>query len=330
VPLSHQVAGASQSNIVTLTPMRIFIATSILLFSTITADAGAPVAPDIFAPGVISGPANDGSPTFSPDGNTLFFTRSTATWSVIVESHRTKGVWSEPVVAPFSGEWPDSSPGFAPDGTFVVFVSTRRNDPKLKVGAATSNLYKAVRTASGWGKPERLPDAVNIGPSIWKPSIATDGTIYFVAIDAKGGKRLWSAARKADSYQTAQPLPFSDGTLGDVDPEIAPDGSFLVFCSSGRTKDDPKDHLFLVRKNADGAWGPVTPIHYVGDDGSSTDQEPHLGSDHKTLYFASDRGIAVHFPRTHDQAVADLKRLDAWDNSNLNVWFMPITPWLAG
>jgi hypothetical protein len=310
--------------------MRIFIATSILLFATITADAGAPVAPDIFAPGVISGPANDGSPTFSPDGNTLLFTRSTATWSVILESHRAKGVWSEPVVAAFSGEWPDSSPGFAPDGTFVVFVSTRRTDPKLEVGPATSNLYKAVRTTSGWGKPERLPDAVNIGPSIWKPSIATDGTIYFVAIDAKGGKRLWSAARKADTYQTAQPLPFSDGTLGDVDPEIAPDGSFLVFCSSGRTKADPKDHLFLVRKNADGAWGPVTAMHYVGDDGSSTDQEPHLGSDHKTLYFASDRGIAVHFPRTHDQAVADLKRLDAWDNSNLNVWFMPITPWLAG
>ena len=306
--------------------MRIVIATSIVLFAALTAEAGAPVAPDIFAPGVISGPANDGSPTFSPDGNTLLFTRSTAAWSVILESHRAKGAWSTPVVAGFSGEWPDSSPGFAPDGTYVVFVSTRRP----KAGPATSNLYKAARTANGWGTPERLPDAVNLGPSIWKPSIATDGTIYFVAIDAKGGKRLWSAARKADTYDKAQPLPFSDGTLGDVDPEIAPDGSFLVFCSSGRTKADPKDHLFLVRRTADGTWGAVTPIHYVGDDGASTDQEPHLGSDHKTLYFASDRAIAVHFPRTHDQAVADTKRLDAWDNSNLNVWFMPITPWLAG
>ena len=28
--------------------------------------------PQIFAPGVISGPGNDGSPTFSPDGHTLF------------------------------------------------------------------------------------------------------------------------------------------------------------------------------------------------------------------------------------------------------------------
>ncbi len=291
------------------------------------ADAGAPVAPDLFAPGVISGPANDGSPTFSADGNTLLFTRSTARWSVILESHRVKGVWSEPVLAAFSGEWPDSSPGFAPDGSYVVFVSSRRIDPKLKVGPATSNLYKSTRTADGWSKPERLPETVNIGPSIWKPSIAADGTIYFVAIDAKGGKRLYAAARRGDAYLPAAPLSFSDGTLGDVDPEIAPDGSFLVFSSSGRTKDDPKDHLFLVRKGKDGAWGKVTPIHYAGDDGSSTDQEPHL--DHRTLYFASDRGITVHFPRSHDDAIKDVKRLDAWDNSNLNVWSMPITPWLA-
>ena len=33
-------------------------------------------APKLFAPGVISGPADDLSPAFSPDGNSLFFTRS--------------------------------------------------------------------------------------------------------------------------------------------------------------------------------------------------------------------------------------------------------------
>jgi WD40-like Beta Propeller Repeat len=57
----------------------------------------------LFAPGMISWPANDGSPTFSPDGKRLFFTRYAAHWSVILESHLGDGVWSEPVVAPFSG-----------------------------------------------------------------------------------------------------------------------------------------------------------------------------------------------------------------------------------
>src|SRR5271156_3106479 len=66
--------------------------------------------PQIFAPGIISGPANDGSPTFSSDGNTLYFTRSTANWTVILESHKVNGQWTKPVLASFSGEWSDSSP----------------------------------------------------------------------------------------------------------------------------------------------------------------------------------------------------------------------------
>jgi WD40-like Beta Propeller Repeat len=299
------------------------------------AASGAEVSPELFAPGVISGPANDGSPTFTPDGNTLFFTRSTAAWGVILESHRSNGVWSEPEVAPFSGEWSDSSPGMAPDGSYLVFVSLR---PKV-VGAnpngsqnkiMTANLYRVNREGTGWSKPVPLPEAVNIGPSIWKPSMSLDGTIYFVFIDDKGRKRLYSSQNKNGEYQQAQPLSFSDGEASDVDPEIAPDGSFLVFCSSGRRKGDPKDHLFIVRrKGAD--WGEIVPIRYAGDTaaGSSVDDEPHLGPDHRTLYFSSDRGVPVKFPRTPEQARADLKRLESWDNSNSNVWFMPINPWLG-
>lgn len=41
------------------------------------------------------------------------------------------------------------------------------------------------------------------------------------------------------------------------------------------------------------------------------------------------RGIHVEFPRTHAQAVADLQRLDAWDNSNSNVWSLPIATWVS-
>src|SRR6202046_1057140 len=89
----------------------------------------APPTPQIFAPGVVSGPANDGSPAFSPDSNTIFFTRSTANWGVIVESHNIQGDWSRPMLAPFSGEWPDSSPAMSPDGSYLVFESNRPATP---------------------------------------------------------------------------------------------------------------------------------------------------------------------------------------------------------
>jgi Tol biopolymer transport system component len=306
---------------------------SFLLGHQVCSRASEPAAmpsPEIFAPGVVSGPANDGSPTFTPDGNTLCFTRSSANWSIIVESHRDGGHWSKPSMATFSGEWPDSSPGFSPDGSYLVYVSLR--PPSIgdtKSGDAVANLWRVDRVGSGWGAPSRLPAAVNIGDSIWKPSMASDGTIYFVSIDHKGGKRLFCSRFVAGTYQMAQPLPFSDGTLADVDPEISPDGSFLVFCSSGRTPNCAKDRLFIVLRKGS-SWGPVTAIHYSGDKilGFSDDQEPHLGPDRRTLYFSSDRSVPVKFPRSPADARRDLERLESWDNSNSNVWSVALTPWL--
>jgi Tol biopolymer transport system component len=278
------------------------------------ARAEAPPVPQLFSPGVISSPANDGSPTFTPDGNTLLFTRSAATWSAILESHRTGNVWSEPQLAAFSGEWPDSSPAISPDGKFAVFVSIREH---------MAQLYRVDRAANGtWSTPAKLPSTINIGPAIWKPSVAADGTIYFVSIDKDGHKRLYSAAKTKTGYAQAQPLPFSDGSKLDVDPEIAPDGSFLVFCSAGRIAGNQRDQLFIARKTKTG-WSEPASIHYAGD-GGSTDDEPHLGADRRTLYFSSDRAGAVAFPRSHDQAARDVQRLEQWDNSNSNVWTIPL------
>lgn len=290
--------------------------------------------PQIFAPGVISSPANDGSPTFSPDGNTLFFTRSAANWTVILESHKTGGQWSKPTLAPFSGEWPDSSPALSPDGTFLVFQSTRpatpltvKPAPGQPIPGIVSNLWRVDRTATGWTAPVRLPDAVNIGPAIWKPSIALNGNLYFTVID-KGHKRIYLSTFENGAYQTAQPLPFSDGTTGDVDPEIAPDESFLIFCADARLKGDTKDHLYIVAKQGDG-WGTPVAIRYEGDSryGFSVDQEPRLGAG--TIYFNSDRAEVVHFPRTQEQAARDVDRLNEWDNSNSNIWTLPLAPYLA-
>lgn len=72
-------------------------------------------APAIFAPGVISGPGNDGTPTFSPDGRTLYFYRygTSPDSAVIFESHRTSAGWSKPVAAPFSGPSSDRQPALA-------------------------------------------------------------------------------------------------------------------------------------------------------------------------------------------------------------------------
>jgi Tol biopolymer transport system component len=281
-------------------------------------------APEVFAPGVISGPGNDGAPTFSPDGNTLFFTRTAAHWSVILESHKVNGKWLEPTVAPFSGEWPDASPAMAPDGSFVIFVSVR---PDAQTGKSASHIGRSNRAGSGWSTPTELPAAVNFCGNIFRPSVAADGSVYLTAIETGKNLRLYRSSYENRSYRTAEPLSFSDGSFEkDVDPEIAPDQSFVIFASKGRTPEETAhEHLFIVRKEA-GNWGKVTRIRYAGDDanGSSDDNDPRLSPDRKTIYFNSDRSIPVQFPRTKQQAIQDLKRMNQWDNSNSNVWMIPL------
>ena len=218
--------------------------------------------------------------------------------------------WSEPHIAPFSGQWNDWAPEFAPDGSYVVFVSVR---PETH-----ANLWRSDRTAGGWSAPVRLPDAVNIGPSVWKPSMAADGSIYFVSIDAKGGKRLYCSRYKDGRVSTrAAAFVQRRERHGDVDPEVAPDESFMIFASDGRVPGDTKDHLFIAF-NRGGVWQTPEPIRYAGDDagGYSADNEPHLSHDLHTLYFSSDRVTRVHFPRTPEQAQQDLERLNSWDNTN--------------
>lgn len=283
--------------------------------------------PEIFAPGVISGSANDGSPTFSPDGKSLFFTRSTAHWSVILESHKEGGSWSKPQVASFSGEWSDSSPAVSPDGKYVIFVSVRSAATSTKEQKQSqSHIWRTDRTADGWSLPVELPAEVNSFQYIFRPSVAADGTIYFTAAEKGKSLSLFRSFYQNGMFRKAEALPFSDGSVKDVDPEIAPDQSFLIFSSKRSFPgDEQHEHLFIVY-NKGGQWSSIEPIRYAGDiaNGSSDDNDPRLDPERKLLYFSSDRAIPVHFPRTPRQAKEDTERLEDWDNSNANIWSIPL------
>lgn len=300
--------------------------------STISLDnpqaAGPMVMPEIFAPGVISGPANNGSPTFTPGDTTLFFTRGgAAAWSVILESHRVGNNWSKPQIAPFSGEWSDAQPVLSSDGSYLVFASVRPAPGSSAGGARISHLWRVDLKGGKAGNPVLLPDTVNISPRIFRPSLASEGTLYFMAMEPGKKFRLFFAQYSNGNYQPAEPLPFSDGSTSDVDPEIAPDNSFLIFSSDGRTPgDESHEHLFIVLRKGD-SWGPVSRIHYEGDNGRpSNDNDARVSRDGRTLYFSSDRTVPVQFPLNHEQAEQELKRLEDWNNGKANVWTTPLAP----
>lgn len=283
------------------------------------------VTPTIFAPGVISGPQHDSAPAFTPDGRTVYFTRSDGLNSSILVSHLDNGHWSTPVTAPFSGQWSDMEPAMSPDGHFLVFVSNRPKTPGGKpldgffMGRSFpghgGNLWKVAWQNGKWNEPVRLPDNVNVSDSTFAPAVTADGSLYFMHPAANPKHfQLFRAAARHSGYDAPQPLPFSDGHVTDVDPAVAPDESFVVF-GSNRSPARQIDLFIVFRDN--GEWG--TPIHLGnGVNSAGSDAEARLSPDHRTLYFASDR-LADIAPGT--------VRAD-WDNGKYNIWQVPLAYWL--
>src|SRR5580700_11258572 len=85
-----------------------------------------PDSPQVFGPGIISGPVHDMAPAFTPDGKTVYFHRSgPGLTGVILVSYLRNGAWSRPGIASFSGQWQDIEPAMSPDGSYLLFSSNR-------------------------------------------------------------------------------------------------------------------------------------------------------------------------------------------------------------
>ncbi|MFC5436031.1 TolB family protein [Rhodanobacter umsongensis] len=283
-----------------------------------------PATPEIFAPGAISGPSGVDCLTFAPDGATVYFDQQALWNGFIMESHRVGNGWSTPQIAPFSGQWQDHDPAMAPDGSFLVYTSNRADvagGPAVRGG----HLWRVDRRGDGWSAPVRLPDAVNDAASIYAPSVAANGDVYYQRRDEPEHEfHLYRTAWRDGRYQKPQRLALGDPAAHELDPAIAPDQSFMVFDANYAGKDKP-DRLYLVFREGDDWSKPVD----LGD--AVNRYEPwgsHLGPDARTLYFTSNYMAKTSYPRSPAQARADLARMRAWDNGNNHIWRVSLAPWL--
>ena len=298
------------------------LAIALLCFSGAALADAADVTPQIFGPGTISGIASEDCFSMTPDGSLAVYDISNGSSSTIVMSHKVKDGWSAPVIAPFSGQWYDHDPAVSPDGKFIVFPSNRPAKPGDK---PTGGLWRVDRKGDGWGTPWRLPDAVNVSPRIYAPSITADGSIYFIRPDTDGIQHIFRSQYKDGAYQPAVRQMLGDTTTHQKDPAIAPDESFVVFDTDQGGKKD-QDRLFIAFREGDHWSAPVD----LGD-AVNNDNYPwgaHVSADGKTLYFNSDRSIKVQYPRTPEQAQQDFQRLMSWDDGESNIWSLDLRPYI--
>jgi Tol biopolymer transport system component len=308
--------------------MRLLAACMILTMASVanaTSPAAPAAAPTIFAPDVIAGNADDGAAAFTPDGNTVIFMRGTDSFT-LMESHRDRGRWSAPRAASFSGHWRDLDPAMAPDGSFLLFVSNRPTDPggqpldavhasKRRAGQGM-NLWRVDRRGDSWGTPLRLPDIINRCSMTFAPSIAADGSIYFIGCEqADGPLRLLHAGYRTSHYDTPVRVLIGSGDAIVRDPAVAPDRSFLVISMKPAGSHQP--YRLAITFHSDAGWS--MPI----DLGDTVNRGKHsmgaqLGPNHRTLYFYSDRRLPPSDPRAAAR----------WNNGDDHIWQVSLAPWL--
>jgi len=207
--------------------------------------------PVVFARGIVSDSLlQHGAPTFSPDGNEVFW------WTVnrndgllkttpsLRTMRRINNRWTKPEKTPFLGE-----PFFSPDGK------------KLYLSALDGPNY-LERQENGWSEQKsnglvaRFPEI----KMVYWPSITRNGTLYFNG-HAEGFKfniALYRSELINGEYTKPELLPShinipGDGMLNQT-AYIAPDESYLIYCSRSFTPVDDYGDLFICFRRPDGSW----------------------------------------------------------------------------
>ena len=260
-----------------------------------------------------------------PDGKTVFFHQQPWSIGMIMVSRQVDGHWSIPKIASFSGIWSDHDPALAPDGSFMVFPSNRPDAP----GGAPmhgGHLWRVNRTTDGWSAPVRLPDTVNFGTYIFAPTIAANGDLYFQSRDDPSHQfHLYHSAWLNGHYRKSVRLDLMPDGMHELDPAIAPDGSFIVF-DAGKDGSDQPDHLYIAFREG-GGWSSAIDLGDAID--AYQPWGAHLGPDGTTLYFTGNRTTKTSWPRTRAEAERDLARARAWDNGVDHIYSVSLQSWLT-
>ncbi len=249
----------------------------------------------VFAPEVISKKerAEFGS-VFNKKGDVFYFAVDTAKRAEIWYTKITKGKWMEPILIFADEKYSFNDPYLSPDEQRLYFISDLpRNE------ADTINdidIWYAQRQANDtWSAPINAGDQINSDHNEYYMTFTATGKMYFSSNKENAPKRkhdfeIYSAELVNGVYQ--EPVKLGDAINSkryEADMYIAPDESYIIFCSA-RKSGYGRGDLYISFKDEAGAW---TPAKNMGTAINTEHHElcPFVTHDGQYLFYTSNQDI---------------------------------------
>jgi len=116
------------------------------------------------------------------------------------------------------------------------------------------------KEGEGWGEPQPLPDSINALSLHWTVSVADNYDLYFSA-QVDGNTDIYFSRYVDGAYTDPIRLDAPVNTeLIEVTPNIAPDGSYLLFTRIASNTDSP--YLFITYA-LDSGWSEPVMVENV-------------------------------------------------------------------
>jgi len=203
---------------------------------------------------------------------------------------QTNGIWNKPLKASFSSNHYDGDFSLSPNGKMLYLASDRPLE-KGKPKPENSSIWVIRKTDSGWSGPRLLEYPVNSGQHDSYPSVTTDGTLYFFSRrnGGFGSSDIYRSKLNKGKYTHVENLGTTINTeYNEVDPFIAPDESYMIFCTNKPGGYGEEDLYISFLKKENSSW--TKPVNMGKEINSSkADWMPYVTPDGKYFFFTSNK-----------------------------------------
>ncbi len=250
--------------------------------------------PEIFAPGIISKPDRyEFGCTFSQDGKELFFGVDNNGVTEIYHTRIVNGTWSSQEKLFKEDSFSHNDPMLSQDGQKLFFISDR----PMEAGGQRKDIdiWYIQREKAYWSEPANLGPTINNALDQYYVSFADNGTLYFASKDkseeaTRDAFDIYRAEVLGEGFAIPEKLPTEINTAQyEADVFVAPDESYLIFCST-RADGFGRGDLYISFRDTEGNWSLAQNMGNSINTGSH-ELCPFVTRDGKYLFYTSNQDI---------------------------------------